>query len=933
MGNENLPVKGAEFEYTPEMVEEMEKCKKDIVHFAENYFYILNIDEGRQTIKLHDAQKRVLKGMVDNRFYCLLASRQIGKALSVDTPIKTPKGWTTMGELKPGDQVYGIDGKPCNVKIVYDTQYNKKCFEVEFDNGEKIIADEEHDWFTQSKNERKRKVVCEGSVKNTQELFDTLKSKAGEPNHRIPSCVNGLDNGEKDLPIHPYILGLWLGDGATDGPRITVGERDIEETLKNLEECNNRYTITHKLHKSTYLVNLGMVSGRYGSRKEICLSKELKEHSLMGNKHIPSEYLLGSRDQRLELLKGLMDSDGYIDKKGLGIFYNTNTDLALQVKELIESLGYKTSYSTFIPTLYGKECKECAEITFQPREMVCKLSFKCDRIRVSPVAAPNSKKRNQWHYIKDIREIDSVPVKCIEVDSADQLFLAGKTLIPTHNSTLMTIYLLWLANFFPDQKILLVANKEATAIEIFGRIRMAYEMLPNWLKSPVDGEYGKTSMVMENGSKISITTTTGTAARGQSVSLLVIDECAFIEPHLMEPFWSSVFPIISSSKKAKVFMCSTANGTGNLFHKIYTEAVEGKNGWGHDKVLWSEIPGRDEQWVKEIKGGLASAEKFDQEFNCYFINSGTSSMDEALYDRLTQSLREPVEILMDGRYHIYELPQEDHIYVAGIDTGEGVGGDSSVIKILDITDLSDIIEVAEFCDNQTPVSEFTNICYEILCHWGMPIACIERNNQGGQVCDRLTNDFVYPWVVSWGGKLAGRKNVELTGMVSSRNTKYRAVANARYYYSDRGVVKFSNKFGLEEIFKDFVKVNDTWQAASGKHDDRTMAMIWALMILDKELVDLYFNVEELDDCGKPLRISPIDMGFGDPKNFTSIYTNEQVERIEASNLAPISFGYMDQRGNELSDLRSQGWEFADPYEDPARNISHEHYEILDKYFD
>lgn len=95
-------------------------------------------------------------------------------------------------------------------------------------------------------------------------------------------------------------------------------------------------------------------------------------------------------------------------------------------------------------------------------------------------------------------------------------------------STLMTIYILWMANFHSDQRILLVANKESTAIEIFSRVRMAYEMLPNWLKSPVV-EFAKTSMELENNSRISITTTTGTAARGQAVSCLIIDEAAFIE--------------------------------------------------------------------------------------------------------------------------------------------------------------------------------------------------------------------------------------------------------------------------------------------------------------------------------------------------------------------------------------------------------------------
>jgi len=174
-------------------------------------------------------------------------------------------------------------------------------------------------------------------------------------------------------------------------------------------------------------------------------------------------------------------------------------------------------------------------------------------------------------------------------------------------STLMTIYMLWYACFMDDQRILLVANKEATAIEIFQRVRMAFEELPIWLKPGVK-EYGKTSMTLDNGSRIGITTTTGTAARGQSVNLLIIDECAFIESHLVEEFWKSVFPIITSSKKSKVFICSTANGTGNLFHKIYDGAEKGENGWGHDRIMWDEVPGRDEKWASITRQALGSTE-------------------------------------------------------------------------------------------------------------------------------------------------------------------------------------------------------------------------------------------------------------------------------------------------------------------------------------
>ena len=187
-------------------------------------------------------------------------------------------------------------------------------------------------------------------------------------------------------------------------------------------------------------------------------------------------------------------------------------------------------------------------------------------------------------------------------------------------STLMNIYLLWQACFNKDQRILLVANKEATAIEIFSRVRMAYEELPNWLKPPVK-EYAKTSMTLENGSRIGITAATAVAAaRGQSVNCLVIDEMAFIENHLVDEFWKSVYPIISSSKKSKAFICSTANGTQNLFYKIYNEAeTNPDSAWDCGKIMWNEVPGRDEKWAADTRASIGSDEAWRQEFCCEWI--------------------------------------------------------------------------------------------------------------------------------------------------------------------------------------------------------------------------------------------------------------------------------------------------------------------------
>jgi hypothetical protein len=372
-----------------------------------------------------------------------------------------------------------------------------------------------------------------------------------------------------------------------------------------------------------------------------------------------------------------------------------------------------------------------------------------------------------------------------------------------------------------------------------------------------------------------------------------------------------------------------------LFYDIYTGAIESTNGWAHDKILWSEIPGRDEKWVKKIKSGLASEEKFRQEFECEFVNAGTGSLSEEVYNKLKSNLSDPIETLMDGKYKIFELYQEDKIYVAGVDTADGIGKDFSCIKILDITDPCEIIEAAEYYDNTTPVAEFANKVYEILCHWGKPIVCIERNNQGGQVADRLGIDMGYmDRVVSWGSKLAGRKNTQLLGMISSRNTKYNAVANARYYYSEKMALQFRNKDSLDEVCKDFVKLpNDSWGAVSGKHDDRTMALIWALMVLHDEIIDQYFTVDEVDDCGKPAKISRLPFGFTFEKA-TSIYTNEFVDGIENSFITPISFGTQSALTDDLADLEAEGWVYLNgsAYGDGYRELNDYETTFFDKYF-
>ena len=481
-------------------------------------------------------------------------------------------------------------------------------------------------------------------------------------------------------------------------------------------------------------------------------------------------------------------------------------------------------------------------------------------------------------------------------------------------STMMTIYILWQACFNNDQRILLVANKEATSIEIFQRVRMAYEELPNWLKPPVK-EYAKTSMTLENGSRIGITTTTGTAARGQSVNCLVIDEMAFIEPHLVEEFWKSVFPIITSSKKSKVFVCSTANGTDNLFYKLYMGAVEGTNSWAHDKIRWDEIPGRDKEWAQATKTAIGSAEAWLQEFECEFLHSGESTLDDELFEEMMGKVSKPKIILDEGHYKIWEEPDESKLYVAGVDISEGVGVDASVIQILDITDIRDIKQVAVYRNNTIPPLEFTNRVYKILRNWGSPLALIERNNCGAQVVDRLATDLGYEKIVSYGNANAHRRNV-MRGMIAHTNTKYKGVLNMRYFMNEVRTVHINEEETVMEL-RNFVRYpNGTWKARAGFHDDRVMAILYSLFILEKEITERFFEIVEEDDMGKPLVIEPMDFGIDYFEDSTSIYLDEEIVGSNSYALPAVVWGMGDEQNADMDELNMHGYISIDQAPDP-----------------
>ena len=495
-------------------------------------------------------------------------------------------------------------------------------------------------------------------------------------------------------------------------------------------------------------------------------------------------------------------------------------------------------------------------------------------------------------------------------DNRFNIVLASRQIGKT---TLMTIYALWIACFQEDQRILVVANKEQTAINIFKRIRLAYEQLPNWIKPGVL-EYGKTAMTLSNGSSIGISTTSSDAGRGDSCNVLILDEMAFIDNHLVEAFWKSVYPIISSSKKSKIFIASTPNGTGNLFHDLYSNGVKGKNGWTPVRVDWWEVPGRDEQWKADTIQSLGSSQIFDQEFGCQFIETGESVLDEELVRRTSLTLQEPKHLLDEGCYKIWALPDEERTYTVGVDISEGVGDAATVVQILDITDISDIEQVAVYHNDRISPYNFTTKLLEILQQWGNPPALIERNNCGAQVVDTLKNVYGYENIVNY----SPSKSVQADrpGVIAHTNTKYKGVMNMKYWLSEAYAITLHDTHTLEEL-KTFVRYpNGTWKAIKGTNvqDDRVMSLIWALMILEVGITEQYFEIVEFDKNQKPAIISRLDFGLRQFSNTLNLYGDEMMTKEWNTMPVYIDSEYMDGGASnplydrDVSDLMEQGWE-------------------------
>lgn len=392
------------------------------------------------------------------------------KGLALDTKIPTPFGWTTMELLKVGDQVFGSNGKPTNV-IAKSKIHHRPCYKIEFEDKTEIVCDNVHIWPVT--------IITKSGLKNCNEildadnLFEKFSSMKDSGYITIPN-PDALDFSSIPLPINPWILGAWLGDGHSKTGSLTVGEEDLSDMLLKIKHVWGDVSISTEKNlilnkKNVYTVNLGKPNRNlcgyghdmktnaiiYNSGKQCaacCTSRKnknrhysksdrtnvplrnlLSKENLLLNKHIPKQYLYSSIDQRLELLRGLMDADGHWNKtRQQCVFVTSRLNLAQQVLELIRGLGVYANIFNVI----DKNNNQSYQITFCPVDFnPFSLPRKAKAYEKCADSFSKTKKFNSKNrIIKNIKKVDSVPTQCISVDSEDKLYVCGEGMILSHNT-------------------------------------------------------------------------------------------------------------------------------------------------------------------------------------------------------------------------------------------------------------------------------------------------------------------------------------------------------------------------------------------------------------------------------------------------------------------------------------------------------------------
>lgn len=387
-------------------------------------------------------------------------------------------------------------------------------------------------------------------------------------------------------------------------------------------------------------------------------------------------------------------------------------------------------------------------------------------------------------------------------------------------TTVMAGFILWFAIFHKSKQIAVLANKGDQAQEIMDRIRLMFEYLPFFLQPGVE-VYNKTSLVFENKSKVFSAATSSSAIRGRSVDLVYIDEAAFIERDM--EFYESTYPVISSGENSKVIMTTTPKGTRGMFYTLWRASEEGANSYQRMVVSWQAHPKRDEEWAKTTRENIGPA-RFRQEFEVEFRGSSGTLISGAILELLHPKL----PINDQENLSIFELPIEDHKYVAVVDCSEGVGQDYSVVTMFDVS-VKPYNVVARFRDNTLSQLLLPHHAIALCKQYNEALLLIESNNDvGGQVSYIAYYELEYENTIT---TRRDERGMELNiggrganpGVKTTRKVKSIGCATLKTLL-ENDMLAINDDVMIGELGT-FIAKGSSYEADEGCHDDTVMTLV------------------------------------------------------------------------------------------------------------
>ena len=462
-------------------------------------------------------------------------SKGSGKAVSLLTPILTPSGWRQFGDLRPGDYVFHPSGKPTMVTKTHPVgQWD--TWEVELSDGTVETFTGEHLFTVEEfvgKSKRVRRTLDVRAMAREGLVFDrpltkgsTKATKAGVGKFALPE-TEPLEFPERDLPVDPWVLGYWLGDGTTGHGEATADVDDIPHVRERLRAAG--YDIGGIWEKKE--------GGRGRKFSILGLIGDLRKAGVLNGKHIPDAYLYSSVEQRRALIQGLMDSDGYVDKKGSAEYCQVRKQIADGMAFLLRSMGVKVNVRESEAKLYGRVTGPRYRLTFKPykHQNLVTLPRRAERVQ-------EQRRKPIPRVIKDVRQVAPVDARCISVAAEDGLYLVGETMVVTHNSpfaaALCLFELLGPCRFDGFDRhepfgvrakpmsmplVQIVATSESQTANTIRMVR-AFCQKKGPLARKYDLEVAKTFIETPGGGKLQQMTSSAHSMEGGEVSFVVGDE-------------------------------------------------------------------------------------------------------------------------------------------------------------------------------------------------------------------------------------------------------------------------------------------------------------------------------------------------------------------------------------------------------------------------